>query len=295
MLNDLRIWIAGAIVISLVLPVLDIPSSWLIILVLIIQMTLSLHGLNVTVKDFLDNKHGAFISVILCFLVNTAVTLLIGLPFIETNPAIWYGWVMLASMPCAISVVTAAILKMADVKNSLVAVSGTYVAGLVLTPVLTYVLIGDAVNPLEILKYILLFIIIPVLLSRPLSRIKMERGTKVPIINLMMALMVFLSINNNKEFIFSFPDIIALVFLVSIIRLAILHYSGKFLSKRLGIDEKNVVVYQILTVWKNTGLSVSMCMVILGTAFPEAVLPCVVCMCVETVWFSIITMAKDEK
>ena len=110
LLMDLRLWIALAIVVSFVVPVLDLPFSTFIIFVLIIQMTLSMDGLRLSLGDMKENKKGYVVSIALCYGINTVTTLLIGLMFFPEHKEIWYGWVMLASMPCAIAVVTAATL-----------------------------------------------------------------------------------------------------------------------------------------------------------------------------------------
>ena len=53
------------------------------------------------------------------------------------------------------------------------------------------------------LKYIVLFIIIPVVVSRPLKYLHLSRTAKVPVINIMMALMVFVALVQSSA---SFRD-----------------------------------------------------------------------------------------
>ena len=288
---DLRLWIALAIIVSFSVPSLDLPFSTLIIVVLIIQMTLSMDGLNLSLRDLRDNKRGSVVSILLCYGVITLITLLVGLMFIADHKEIWYGWVMLASMPCAIAVVTAATLMKERIEVAVIAVTATYLSGIVLTPVLSYVLIGDAVDPLEILKYILLFIIVPVIISRLLALLRLERRVKVPFINLMMAVMVFCSVNSNRGTLESDPALVAVILGVVILRVLLLNGVMWLLLRRMPFSEGAEGTYLVLGVWKNTGLSVSMSMIILA-AMPEAVIPCFMSMIVETLWFSIITRER---
>ena len=290
-LMDLRLWIAAAIVISFAIPDMDIPYSTLIIVVLMIQMTLSMDGLRLSLHDLADNKKGSLVSILLCYGLNTGVTLLLGCLFIGEHEDIWYGWVMLASMPCAIAVVTAAILMEERLESAVLAVTATYIAGIVLTPVLSYVLIGDAVDPLQILKYLFLFILIPVILSRFTPRLHLKRSFKVPVINLMMAVMVFLSVNSNRGTISDDPAFIAIVLAVVIGRVLLLNLIMWMLVRRDEFRDDRKGIYLVLGVWKNTGLSVSMSMVIL-VDIPSAVIPCFLSMIVETLWFSMITRKR---
>lgn len=288
---DLRIWVVGAIVISLLIDPLGIDSSTLIIIALMIQMTLSLDGLTISKSDFTEHGGGLIMSVLLCYVVNTLVTLLFGLIYIQSNPEIWHGWVMLASMPCAISVVTAAILVRGNVGAAVMGVTATYLAGVILTPLISLMLLGDAVDPLEILRYIVLFIVIPVILSRPLKYLHLTRNMKVPVINFMMALMVFLSVNANHGYIMDNVSFVLTVAVVVIARIAVLHLVTRFIVKRIGFGRDTTTVYLVIGVWKNTGLSVSMAMILLA---PEAVIPCFLSMIFESLWFSMVTRQRGS-
>ncbi len=172
--SDLRVWIAGALALSLLLDTVDLPSSELIVVALMIQMTLSMDGLRLSRDDISEHRHGILLSVLLCYVVNTLVTLAVGALFIPDHAAMWHGWVLLASMPCAISVVTAAVLMKGSVNVAVVAVASTYVAGIALAPLISFALLGNAVDPLEILKYIVLFIVVPAVVTIPLRRLRLS-------------------------------------------------------------------------------------------------------------------------
>lgn len=291
--TDLRLWIATAIVLSFVLPEVDLPFSTIIIVILMVQMTLSMDGLRLSIQDLATNRKGALTAIVLSYFINTGITLLLGSFFIRDHVEIWYGWVMLASMPCAIAVVTASILMKERMESAVLAVTATYVSGLVLTPLLSYVLIGDAVNPLEILKYILLFIVIPVILSRFTPHLHMKRTFKVPAINLLMAAMVFCSVNSNRGTMIDEPEFILLILGVVLLRLVILHATMWLLIRKSSFAEGSEGTYLVLGVWKNTGLSISMTMVLLAST-PTSVIPCFLCLIVETLWFSIVTRESKD-
>ena len=293
-ISDLRVWIVCALALSLVLDTVDIPSSELIVVALMIQMTLSMDGLRFSKDDISEQRNGMLFSMLLCYGVNTLITLAIGAMFIPFYAPMWYGWVLLASMPCAISVVTAAVLMRGDLNVAVVAVASTYVAGILVAPLVSFTLIGDAVNPLEILKYIVLFIVVPAIITIPLRRLRLSSRMKVPVIDLMMAIMLFLSVNANRGYLVSYPDVFLVVIAAVILRLVALIAVSRIIMRRLRVRRGSVPVYHVLCVWKNTGLSVSMCMILLSGT-PESVIPCFVCMIVESLWFSIYTKRPVEK
>lgn len=290
---DLRVWVISAIVLSLVFETIDIPSSTLIIIVLMVQMTLSMDGLKVSLEGIRNNSRDALQSLLLTYVINTLTTLAIGAFFIPSYESIWYGWVMLASMPCAVAVVMAAVITKENLEVSFVGVTATYVVGIAVTPILSFLLIGDAVNPLEILKYLVLFIIIPLILSRPLGRLSIPRTVKVPIINLMMFIMIFLSVNSNRGYLLDEPTFAGLILLVAILRVLTLTVLSRIAIRAFKVNDDRRTVLTVMGVWKNTGLSVSMCMLLLS-ATPESVIPCFMSMMVECIWFSIVTRKTHE-
>ena len=286
-LMDLRVWVISAIIISLLFDTIDIPSSTLIIVVLMIQMTLSMDGLKLSLDGIRENRKDVIISVLMTYVLNTLVTLAIGAVFIPMNESIWYGWVILASMPCAIAVVTAAVLTRENIEVSFVGVSATYIIGIIVTPLLSFALIGDAVNPLEILKY-LLFIIIPLILSRPIGKLNLPRTVKVPVINMMMFIMIFLSVNSNRGFLIDDVTFAGIILMIAILRVVILTVLSRLVIRVAKVPNDRRTILTVMGVWKNTGLSVSMSMLLLVST-PESVIPCFMSMMVECIWFSMAT------
>lgn len=287
-LMDLRVWVISAIIISLLFDTIDIPSSTLIIVVLMIQMTLSMDGLKLSLDGIRENRKDVIISVLMTYVLNTLVTLAIGAVFIPMNESIWYGWVILASMPCAIAVVTAAVLTRENIEVSFVGVSATYIIGIIVTPLLSFALIGDAVNPLEILKYLLLFIIIPLILSRPIGKLNLPRTVKVPVINMMMFIMIFLSVNSNRGFLIDDVTFAGIILMIAILRVVILTVLSRLIIRVAKVPNDRRTILTVMGVWKNTGLSVSMSMLLLVST-PESVIPCFMSMMVECIWFSMVT------
>lgn len=287
-LTDIRYWVAAAIVVALAVGSLGEMVSGLVILVLMLQMIAAMQGLSFRRKDFKSDAKPIFWSFVSCFGICTIMTLAIGALFIPGNENLWYGWVMLAAVPSGVSVITLSLMMRGNRVMSVLALTVIYLIALGLTPLVTTLFIGDAVSPLEIFRYVLLFIAVPLLVNIPLKKVKVNRNAKVVFINMMMFLLMVFSVGNNRDFILGEPGIVALILAACAVRtfgvsLVMMHV----LMKR-GADRDNSVVYIGFAVWKNSGLATTMCLVLLGGT-PEASLPCVLSLLMESVWFAVMT------
>lgn len=287
-LADIKVWILLGIVLAAVFGFDGDRGSTLMVVVLIVQMTLSLDGLEFKKDDFGRYRRGIAMHIIGCFAINTAGILLTGLLFMGDR-ALWCGFVMLASVPCAVSVVMASMIMEGDTKEAVIGLTAIYVVAVAATPLMTDLLIGDAVSPFEILKYILLFVAVPFVLRIPLKRLRIPRTPKVIAINILMMLLMFIGLGSRMEYVRDDTALVLLVFLAQLIRVFITGFAVLLAAKRKGIRREASISMMCASVWKNSGLSASMAMVLLGTTMPEAMIPCIMSVVAECVWFAIMT------
>ena len=233
------------------------------------------------------------INFVCCFCICTGFTLLTGLFFID-NQALWTGWVMLSAVPCAISVVPSALFLKADPKLAVLSLTVIYVIAIALTPLITHTLIGNSVNPLEVLRYILMFILIPFVLTIPIKRLHLKQAPKTLFINLMMFILVFVGLGSRQEFVFSEPMIVLSLVVACMFRIFLVSTVFVLAMKKLGCDRDNGLNYVTFCYWKNSGMSASLTMGLFAATMPEAVLPCVVSLIVEAVWFAVLTKYIDR-
>ncbi len=285
-LTDVKFWVLIGLILGLTIGFDHPDAGTILMLVLIIQMTLSLDGLSFRKEDFREDAKGILVNVICCFVVNTGLTLITGLLFID-DTALWYGWVMLSSVPCGVSVVSAALLMKGDTKLAVLSLTVIYIIALGLTPLITHLLIGSAVSPLEVLRYILMFILIPFILTIPLKRLHLPRMTKVIGINLMMMLMIFIGLGSRREYIFTEPSVVMWIVIACVFRIFIFSTVLTVTLKRLDTDRSAAITHISMAFWKNSGMATSMCMALLATTYPSAVLPCIISLVMEAAWFAI--------
>ncbi len=156
-LCDVKVWILLGVVLALGIGFDNPNASTILMFVLIAQMAVSLDGIQFHRDDFKHYDKEIVISLLCCFGFNTLLTLACGLLFIDDSH-LWTGWVMLSSVPCGVSVVVASLVMRGDTKMCVLSLTVIYICAIGLTPLITKTLLGDSVNPLEVLKYILLFI-----------------------------------------------------------------------------------------------------------------------------------------
>ena len=224
-LSDIKVWIAVAIILALIFGFGSPDASTIMMIALIAQMAVALDGIQFSRHDFGDYKKPIVLNLLCCFIICTGFTLVTGLLFID-NQALWTGWVMLSAVPCAISVVPSALFLRADPKLAVLSLAVIYVVAIALTPIITHTLIGNSVNPLEVLRYILMFILIPFILTIPLKRLHLKQAPKTVFINLMMFILVFVGLGSRQEFVFSEPMVVLSLVVACIFRIFLVSIQG---------------------------------------------------------------------
>ncbi len=283
-LTDVRCWIASGVVCALLLGSAGEVTSTLLIAVLMVQMSLSMEGLTLHRDDVRENSRGILLATLSCLAVSTVSALLMGLLFKQAHPDVWKGWALLASAPCAVSVITFTLYHKGDMKLSVLSSVVIYLCALVFTPAMTLLFTGGAVNPLQVLKYVILFIAVPLAATYPLRKLRLGRSAKLIGINMMMFAMVTLAVGFNRDSFIAEPVLVLYIALASFVRIFLLSLVMFRLMQRAAVDRGRAVVYLGMAVWKNSGLAATLCILLLSSA-PAALLPCVVSLLMETLWF----------
>lgn len=286
-LSDTRIWILLGVICALLIGPLGSFTSILVIIVLIVQLSFSMSDIKFNADAVKENRNAIILSMIACFVICTASILLMGALFIPDHPDIWKGWVILAAVPSAGSAVTVTFYFRGNMEACVMSTAVIYLAALVITPLITLLFIGEAVDPLKIFQYVLLFVAIPILATFPIRRMKIDRRVKLIIINLAIFVLVVLSLGQNREYVLGDPVMILFIALACAIRIFGVGFIMMYLMKKLGTNRENGVVYLPMAVWKNSGLAASLCFVLLADA-TGAVIPCVISIIVELIWFAAI-------
>jgi BASS family bile acid:Na+ symporter len=103
-----------------------------------------------------------------------------------------------------------------------------------------------------------------------------------------MFILVLLSLGQNRENMFAEPGIVLLIALVCMIRVFVVSFILLYLLKKKNAGRDNSIIYVTMAVWKNSGLAVTLCFVLFGSASVAAV-PCAISLLVEVLWFALIS------
>ena len=291
-LTNIRYWVAAALVLGLLLGEMDHNTGqFLIMFSLIAMMSLSLTGLRFTKEDVTERKKDIVLTVCCCYILSFAAILLLGLPF---GSDMWQGWAIMASVPCAISVIPSTLIMKGDTKLSVVSVAVMYILAIALTPLMTQLLIGDAVDPLEILKYVMLFVLLPFIISVPLKKVPLSPNSKGISLNILYFMLIFVASGNNRDFIFNEPVLVLEVVFAIMARLIIVWAAVEFILLKLGMNKERRVVMTLSSIWKNSALAMTLAM-ILFAGQPHAALPGAVAVPLEMIWFMFLMWYYDKK
>ena len=139
-----------------------------------------------------------------------------------------------------------------------------------------------------------MFILIPFVLTIPIKRLHLKQAPKTLFINVMMFVLVFVGLGSRQEFVFSEPMVVLSLVVACIIRIFVVSTALLYTMKKIGVDRTDSLNAITFSYWKNSGMSASLTMGLFAATMPEAVLPCVVSLIVEAVWFAILTKFIDR-
>ena len=284
-LLNVRYWIVAAIIIGFIVG--DIWGghvSDVLILFLMIMMCFSLTKMDFVREDMFRYRKEVILAFFLCSVIATAVTLLVGLMCPEE---MWKGWVILACVPCAISVVSGTMFMKGNSKMIMISLAVIYVIAIGLTPLLSLIFIGSAVDPWEIMKCVLLFVVVPFIVSIPLKRLGIPDDVSTLIINFSFFMFALIAIGRTRDFFFNHSDLAVLVILVTVVRIAVLHLIFEYSMKKAGMPRDMRIPYSLLLIWRNSGLALAL-VVMLFPMDTMAIAPASISMVFEQFYFMFI-------
>lgn len=281
-LLNVRYWILAALVIGFIFG--DIGGEYdaiLIIVFLMIMMCFSLTKLKFVKEDLAHYRKYVVLSVFLCSFVATLITLGVGVMYPRD---MWEGWVILACVPCAISVVSGTMFMKGDGKLIMISLSVIYILAILITPLFSYVLMGNAINPMEIVKYVLLFVLIPIIVSIPLRKAGIPDNANAIIINFTFAMFALIAIGKSRDFFFNDIELALAVIGGTVIRIAVVQILFEYTMRYAGMSRGSRIAYSLLLIWRNSGLALAMVLLL----FPDnemALAPASISMIFEQFYF----------
>ncbi|MFP4546011.1 MAG: bile acid:sodium symporter family protein [Methanomassiliicoccales archaeon] len=258
-------------------------NSAIINLALIVMMSVSLCNLNLRNLELRDHTRSTAMALGLSFALSSVIT--IGIAFLFEDP-IRSGWIVQASVPSAVSVITFSFLLGGDVENSLISSATIYIASLLATPVILLAFIGKAVSPITLLSSVGLLIFLPLILSRGVRKASPSPTSQTIMVNLTFFFVIFAVIGSNRHAFFDDLMLIGALLLVSAFRIFFPGLLVEAIGKRWRIDAPRRVNMVLFTTYKNTGMAAALAISLVGA---EAALPPAMCTPMEIIWLVVLS------
>jgi BASS family bile acid:Na+ symporter len=245
---------------------------------LAILMTLSLS--TVKLGDARGRQHleHASKSLFLNYVMLTGVILAIGLFFSRDY---WWGWVLMAAAPSAISVVPFTSVLGGQTTKALFSTAANYVAALVLMPALTLLMIGSSVSTTSLIYSLLLMIVLPMIASRFVMKLRIGKPANTSMINISFAVLIFAVTGANREAFIGDPWVVLAISAGCILRTFGTGMGTEFLLRKMRVPKEERVGYVLFASYKNLGLTATLAIALFE---PIVAVPATICIVFEVLW-----------
>ena len=219
-------------------------------------------------------------------ILNGAILLLSALLIGDHN--LWIGFVLIAAVPPAVAVIPFTAILEGSVSNTLSGTVASYLAALLIMPLMFWIFIGTGFDdPYKLVRIMLLLIVLPLVLSRMIlyfnwqDRLAPVRG---PLTNWGFFIVLYSIIGVNRDLIFSQPLTIIPVTGIAFATTFILGWIIQKIGVLLNVDKKNIVSLVLQGTLKNQGISGGLAIALFAkeAAVPSAVYS--ICMILYIMW-----------
>jgi len=238
------------------------PAAWTALVMMpALALVMTLATINVPNDYFL--KPRAILAPALAGIAMTYIVLggviLAAAALLVSDPNLWIGFVLIAAVPPAVAVIPFTAILEGNVSFTLSGAVASYLAALLIMPLMFWLFIGTVfADPYKLIRIMLLLIVLPLILSRLIlywnwqDRIAPFRGL---ITDWGFFVVLYSMIGVNRDLIFSKPLMvlpIAGVVLISTFLLGfVIEKTGVFLRG----DQKNLVSLILMGTLKNQGIA----------------------------------------
>jgi BASS family bile acid:Na+ symporter len=208
----------------------------------------------------------------------TVLILLIGLPF---TGEYWWGWVLMAAAPSAVSVVPFTTILGGKTSKALFSTAVNYIVALALMPAISLLLIGSAVSTTSLVVSLLLLIVLPMLASRAVRRVNISKPLNTSMLNICFAVLIFAVTGANRDAFVGEPLIVLAISAACLLRTFGTGLATEWLTRRIGMPKEERITYVLFASYKNLGLTATLAIALFE---PLVAVPATICIVFEVVW-----------
>ena len=172
---------------------------------------------------------------------------------------LWIGFVLIAAVPPAVAVIPFTAILEGNISDTLSGTVASYLAALLVMPLLFWIFIGTGfADPYKLVRIMLLLIVLPLILSRVILYLKWHERI-APVRGLItdwgFFIVLYSMIGVNRDLIFSKPlailPLAAVVLVATFVLGFVIEKTGALLKK----EKKDMVSFVLLGTLKNQGIA----------------------------------------
>jgi bile acid:Na+ symporter, BASS family len=255
-----------------------LTNSNIAMLSLIVMMSLSLTALRLRGLKLKDHSVPIRNAFLLSFILSTGTTIALSYLF---QGDLRDGWIIMAAVPSAVSIAPFTYLLKGDLESTLVSSASLYLIALAVTPFITLMFIGTAVDVMTLLGYVGYLILLPMAVSRFLRQVDIRPTQKSGAINVAFFVLIVAVAGPNRQVFFGDQIVLLGLVLVAFVRIFGMGMLWNWYLERKRIPRARRVPEVLFVSYKNTGMAATLAIALIG---PAAAVPATVCTLVDIVW-----------
>ncbi len=255
------------------------------ILILAVMMTVSLSRISYKGLNPLSEKRSVIRAMFLGIIVASAIPLIASFFFAGTSYQI--GLVFIALTPFAASVVPLSYIMKGDVGHATRGTIAVYLASILYIPAVVWLILQTQVPIDQVVISVVEVIVIPMIVSRLLVKIEIDRGTMSVFLNFCIFALVFLSVGASANMFFSDVGLLATFMGIAFLRTFGLGLSLEYIERKAGIPWDQRVTDVLMTSYKNKGIAIALVTSVVTAAggnLGSALFPVTASIVVEICW-----------
>lgn len=270
---------------------LPLTNGNIAMLSLMVMMSLSLTNLRLRGLKMADHSRSIVRAFILSMVLASGICVLVSFLFEGDLRA---GWILVAAVPSAVSVVPFTFLMKGDLEPTLVSTAVLYVSALAFTPLLTFLFLGEAVEVMVLVTYVAVLLLLPMVISRPLRMLDIGPKDRTAMINVAFFVLIVAVAGPNRDIFFNDWRLLSILLAAAVIRIFGVGLLWDRYLRRRKVERGRRVPEVLFSSHKNTGMAATLAIALIG---PEAAVPATVCAVVDIAWLIFLShlVFKDDR
>jgi len=252
---------------------------------LIVAMAFSLTEISFRGISLRAELRGLALASAMTYAVLGALVVSFG--FLEPDPVIRSGWVLMGAVPPAVAVVPITSLLRGNVRRALISEAILYFAGFAAVPGLTLLFLGEAVPIQTLALQTLVLIGLPIVASRPLRTWKPVHEARPVAVCVSFFVLVLAIAGSTRATLLTEPGLAAELSVLAFARTIGLGLALLAVTRLLRTSRETQIAAVTFAGFKNLGLTVVLAFTVFGAL---ASLPAITALIFETAWMSLLPL-----